>query len=488
MTTPNADKWEWYYPNTDGTADGMALHSYTVDGTCASNTLVSSELAQADDYWNGAIGKVTSGSNDGQYFHIRDFDAATDAATLAKHLPQACGSADTFELYAGGAWRSSNDIPGMTSGATDLGGITIVKAGYYNGDGNGTVNFYYNGGSTEAVAWTPPGGALGAQVDVSAGGTFTAYGTDEDKWISFTAVPGSFGVADDADVLALTYPKNIFIPDVEGYESATDKLRFRTLPGHNNDTDAMVDARFYLDAHGTATATNITTALGTAADTLSGSDFSTWPSSGWIKNTTANSGTGDLRCFYGKSGNDITCMGVDWGRFPFDAGTNEPAVDSVITGGTSSASGTVAGVAVSSGSFSTTNAAGYVYVYGIDGQFTDDEEFTVDGTDQAFVNGSSVLGYRDYAATSWGTDDAVSYYPDSDIALDVGTGEEFTGGTCESSPPINKTFTAPETYTLGIQAGDIGAGTAAAVHVREFVVDGMRPRSDVRDSIIVEWS
>jgi hypothetical protein len=192
--------------------------------------------------------------------------------------------------------------------------------------------------------------------------------------------------------------------------------------------------------------------------------------------------------YYNKSGNTVNCFGVDWGRVPFDAGTNDPSVGSVIVGGTSEASGTVASVAVSAGAFSTTDAAGYIYVYGLSGQFTDDEEITVDGTDQAFVNGSSNIGYRDYIAAGWGTNDAVSYYPEYDISFDAGTAGEFAGGTAEYASPHGATFTAPETYDLGIAAGDIGSGTAAAIYVRETIIDGLRPRSNVRNSIIAEWS
>ena len=77
---------------------------------------------------------------------------------------------------------------------------------------------------------------------------------------------------------------------------------------------------------------------------------------------------------------------IDYGsdediRLAFDEGDVEPAVGSVVTGGTSGASANLDRVAVASGSWGANDAAGTLYLYDLDGDFIPDEPLmTMAGT------------------------------------------------------------------------------------------------------------
>lgn len=57
----------------------------------------------------------------------------------------------------------------------------------------------------------------------------------------------------------------------------------------------------------------------------------------------------------------------------FDAGTDVPAVDDIVHGQSSEATGVVVAVAISSGSWAGNDAAGYLIIYSLSGTFVDDE-------------------------------------------------------------------------------------------------------------------
>ena len=61
---------------------------------------------------------------------------------------------------------------------------------------------------------------------------------------------------------------------------------------------------------------------------------------------------------------------------PFDAGTNEPDVDDLVTGSVSAYTGVVAGYTVTSGDWSTNDAVGLLALHATTGTFVDNEIFT----------------------------------------------------------------------------------------------------------------
>src|SRR5690606_25836744 len=120
MATPTADKLRVYFPSLYLSADGQALPQYTADAGGTLSTLVDAALTQADDYWNGALGwfegNTLTPDLQGQFFHVKDFDAASHTLTLSRDLPAVPQAGDTYRLVLGGNWRSSIETFGMLVG------------------------------------------------------------------------------------------------------------------------------------------------------------------------------------------------------------------------------------------------------------------------------------------------------------------------------------------------------------------------------------
>lgn len=75
---------------------------------------------------------------------------------------------------------------------------------------------------------------------------------------------------------------------------------------------------------------------------------------------------------------------------PFDAGSTEIAVDDVVTGGTSSATGIVLAVTVDSGTWAGNDAAGDVILYNMTGTFQDNENLQVSASTVAVAAGAAL--------------------------------------------------------------------------------------------------
>ena len=120
MATPTADKLRVHFPSKNLAADGDALPTYTADAGGALNAIVDAALTQADGYWAGAVGwflgNTPTVALQGQFFHVKSFDAATDKLTLSRELPAVPAAGDTFRLVLGGNWRSSHETFGMLMG------------------------------------------------------------------------------------------------------------------------------------------------------------------------------------------------------------------------------------------------------------------------------------------------------------------------------------------------------------------------------------
>ena len=84
--------------------------------------------------------------------------------------------------------KSGADVPILTSWNT-LSGVEIVLVGGLNGLGRGVL--YYDGSGN--LSWQAPGSSTaGAEVDVSAGGSFVVYdGENLDKWLEVSVTAGS---------------------------------------------------------------------------------------------------------------------------------------------------------------------------------------------------------------------------------------------------------------------------------------------------------
>jgi hypothetical protein len=294
-----------YYPLKTNSADGQALTQQTSDGGGTVRTIISSGLTQADNYWNGAVGffdaATATAALRNRFFHVKDFDAASDTLTLFADLPAVPGATDTFRLVLGGNWRTTWPVPGLTAGApTNVTGVSITHAAYKNGTGNGTLAFTASG---QTLKWTAPGDAAGAAVAVGAGGTFNLFSDTDSMWIEVSVTPGSLPGTNQSDTIALSQPSGIFLPNEEGDETNLGKTRYHALPFRNNHaTDSLFDLLAYLVKEvSTAADTTTTSTLidgGGGNATLTCASLTNWPASGWIYNVDKN----DARYYYNLSG------------------------------------------------------------------------------------------------------------------------------------------------------------------------------------------
>lgn len=82
---------------TDTEYTYVAGVSSTTTGAGTTTTIVDTALNQADDYWNGFLVSVTSGTYSGLKAVVTDFDAASDTLTITA-LPAALGVGITYTL------------------------------------------------------------------------------------------------------------------------------------------------------------------------------------------------------------------------------------------------------------------------------------------------------------------------------------------------------------------------------------------------------
>lgn len=91
----------------------------------------------------------------------------------------------------------------------------------------------------------------------------------------------------------------------------------------------------------------------------------------------------------GLSGGFVADEDIQITSLRFDNGDVEIKEDDVITGGTSGKTATVKKISVVSGAYSTSNAAGYLTILSNTGTWTDNEEIQVNGVKRALVQGST---------------------------------------------------------------------------------------------------
>jgi hypothetical protein len=290
-------------------------------------TAVCAALTEADDYWNGAIALWTSGPNAGLYSSVKDFVAGTDTLEFDEDLPNAVANTHQFVLLHGGKHISDQRIPGMTAAAlVNVTGFSIHYTGVLNGEGNGTLKFYYNGGAGQGLTWTPPGGTEGSQVDISglANGqrvsVFAGGATDEEKskYITVQRTAAALPGADQTDVIALVNPSGTFLGAILGAETAAGVTVYRPVGIKNAGADKVYGVKAYCpQPFAGAVATTIAAGgnIGTGAATLKGTSLANWGSHGWVYNSTKN----DLRYYYNRSGNSCSILNPGAGMRDFVA-------------------------------------------------------------------------------------------------------------------------------------------------------------------------
>jgi len=66
--------------------------------TMPPNRMICAGLTEADDYWNGAVVEITSGTNAGEVRWVQDFTASTDMLELVTPFPEACDNTTQFNI------------------------------------------------------------------------------------------------------------------------------------------------------------------------------------------------------------------------------------------------------------------------------------------------------------------------------------------------------------------------------------------------------
>jgi hypothetical protein len=315
------------------------------------------------------------------------------------------------------------------------------------------------------------------------------FAADEQAYIQIDVTNGSLPGTDQTDVLTITYPDQTLTPDYEGFETATGKkIRYRAEVCKNTDAaDTMISAGVYL-ARYTDTATAIATgeSLTTSEDDCSMDDLSAFPSkSAFIYNVTKN----DCRYMKYRSGSHAYFAAAnDWSVLAFDAGVTEISVGDTVTGASSSATGVVASVQVNTGTWGSSNAAGFLILSDVTDNFSNDENIQVSTVTRAVANGADVKGIRGFTAVAWEAEDVIEILPEVDIGIDAPSTLEFEDPSNESTAPAGVVFTAPDDSDGSLTMGDLASGEIYMVWRREWIMEAHRARANVNADTIYLWS
>jgi len=277
---------------------------------------VCAALTEADDYWNGAIVRWDSGPNAGLYCSVADFVAASHTLTFGEDLPYAVASGHTFTLLHGGKYASAVRIPGLkTAAPVNVTGFSITHAAMLNGVGTGVLKFKYNGGSGQALSWTPPGESEGTAVDVSAlgqGAVVALYGggttaEQRSKYLVLTRTSAAMPTANRQDDISLESSDGSFLATFASGEAEEGVTIYRPVAIENTAADTIYAVKAYCatpwaNAGPTAIATG--GGIGTGADELTAADLTGWGSHGFVYNATK----ADLRYYYDRSGNTVKIL------------------------------------------------------------------------------------------------------------------------------------------------------------------------------------
>jgi len=505
MGTPTADKLRVYFPSKYLSADGDPLTQFTADNGSL-NTIIDAALIEADGYWDGAIGwfdgNTLTPELQGKFFHVKNFDDASDTLTLSRDLPGVPVAGDTFRLVLGGNWRSSQETFGMALGGvlpelsavtgTNITGLTIKKASAKLGEGVLSV-FYEN--ATEEMFIKMDAQNFGIGLDVSADVTDgVIYAEDGQSWIQVDVVAASLPVGDQTDTFTMSYPETTLTPDYEGYETNNGiggKTRYRLEAIKNADlSDTMVDLSVYISKPFGAPGTiNTGESLGLTDDSIDVTDPSTWPTKGfWIKNTTVNAGAGDCRYVKYRSGDTLYALGVDWATLGFANGSVQINQGDAITDPISGATAIVDQVTLASGTWGGGDAAGTLLIKKVVGTFNDTNNIEVSATPVATSDGDSVLGLRGYTAVVWSQNDAIELMSDIDIGFDKPGALQYENPASETIVPDGVIFTDGSNLQSSVSLSNLASDKLHGVWRREWILEGHQARDGITADTNYAWS
>jgi len=196
-------------------------------------------------------------------------------------------------------FESGGNALGQLAASGALPGAVALAAAGMNGPGAGTLAIDAAGN----LCWTAPGGAAGAPVDVSAGGTFLLAAADARQWLrvevyaAYLALPSTAAIA-----LADRYASPLVSADVTAAQAAAGNVATWSVTLHNTSSAAAGTLKIWLDAasyagvqislDGTTWSRPTTSAAGLAIGTLAAGASATI----YLKRTVAASSPSAASC------------------------------------------------------------------------------------------------------------------------------------------------------------------------------------------------
>lgn len=541
---PTPDKLGLYYPSKDLTENGTALPERSVAAGSTAMAVMTDSITQATGYWDGALGfffgPTTQPELRGQTFHVRKWIKDEGRLYITSPLPVVPTVTDKFKIFAGGKYASTQEVFGLLVGGkqpeadnsvtgTNITGVTFQKASGMLGEG--TLSVQYNA-ATRGISIKMNTGLYGPEEILSKNGTVAVYNSDYSGFVLLDVVFSALkttGTHTDSHTLAI--PKNVLIPNYEGYETNTGKLveRFHLLAIRNK-SEASFDAMTALSLwtvkpqHLTAATTaNWSNDLyGQPGSVAMNANVSGWPSRGfWVYNTT----NGYNAAYYVtyRNGQTLYLAPRSDGFFLFSQGTAALQKDAVIqwtTGTPSAAIGTmiVTRVDVASGSLASGNAKGIChftkatgtsYTFGISSYPENNICYLAGGSTQicrnAFAGQNSVFrGWRppfDVIASNFDNlpalivnncnksiinGNVLEVWPDFDLGVVASTGLHADPAN-EYTAPSGVAFQPYVDATRPFIHDLLLGGDWLSLWIRQTIVDGTQARQNIVGNIRAMW-
>ena len=543
---PTPDKLGLYYPSKELTAADQALPEHSVVGGSTAMAINTDSVTQGTGFWDGALGffygPTTQPVLRGQMFHVRKWVKEEGRLYITSPLPVVPVNTDKFKIFAGGKYGSTQEVFGLlvdarqpeaddTVTGTNITGVTIRKASGMLGEG--TLSIQFNA-STKGIAIRMGNGLYGPEEILSKNEVIAVFNSDFSGFVLLDVVFSALKTTGThTDTFTLSIPKNVLIPNYEGYETNTGKLveRFHLLALKNNSAasfDAMTALSLwtvkpdYLTA--TATSNFSNNLYGQPGSVTMNSNVDNWPSRGfWVFNTTA----GALAAYYVtyRNGQTLYLAPRSDGFFLFSQGTADLQKDAVIqwsTGIPTAAVGTmiVTRVDVASGSLASNTARGICHFTKATG--TDHAFGLPTGGDGAYacylagtstivcrnaINGSNNCVFRgwrplfDVVAPNFDNLGALigthrnksisnghvlEVWPDFDLGIIASTGlhaDPPNEYTAPSGVPFQPYVDAAKPLIYDLLLG----GDWLSLWIRQTIVDGTQARQNIIGNIRAMW-
>jgi hypothetical protein len=539
---PTPDKLALYYPSKDLASHGAALPDRSVMAGSTALTIMTNSITQATGYWNGALGffcgSTTQQELKGKTFHVWKWIKEENRIYITTPLPVIPGTSDKFRIFAGGKYASSQEVFGLLVGGkqpeaddtvigTNISGVTIKKASGMLGEGELGIQF---NATTKTLAIRMGTGLYGPEVTLTKNETIPVFNSDFSGFILADVVFSALKTTGThTDTYPLTIPKNVLIPNYEGYETNTGKLveRYHLFALKNTSaapSDAMTALSLwcvkpdYASVRTTAASSN--SLFGQPGSVVMAAGVSTWPTRGfWVYNTTTPA------AFYVqyRNGTTLYLAPRSDGCFTFQNGTGELQKDAVLqfnSGVPTTANGTwiVTRIDIASGTLAAGNARGIChftkatgtsYTLGV-GSSSTNCYLTNTSTIVCAATGNynvyrgwrplldlRAANYDALSASSGGnlasianksinSNDLLEVWPDFDLGIVASTGLHADPAN-EYTAPDGIMFQPYVAETKPLLYDLLLGGDALSVWVRQTIVDGTQARQNIVGSIRAMW-